>query len=102
MRWLYATGVAIGLATMVIAIWPTDDGGYCGSVLTPHQSFAAYDSGGRAYTYFDACDDRAALHGTLVVVGSAASGLLIGASLRPLARRRDASPAVEVGAGQAP
>ena len=31
-RWLYAIGVVVGVAAMVMALWPTDGGGYCGSV----------------------------------------------------------------------
>jgi hypothetical protein len=96
-RWLHLTGVAIGLATVVIGFRPTDGGGYCGSVLHPGQGVEAYDSGGSTYAYFDACDDRATIHGVLVMLGSAVSGLLIGASLQSLRRgRRDASPTAEV------
>ena len=62
-------------------------------MLNPHQAGEAYDSGADAYSYFNACDDRAAVHGMLVIVGSAATGLLIGTALRPLwRRRRDSSP----------
>lgn len=96
-RWLYAIGVGVGLATVVIALWPTDGGGYCGSVLHPGQGVEAYDSGGSTYAYFDACDDRATIHGVLVMLGSAVSGLLIGASLQSLrCGRPDASCAAEV------
>lgn len=81
-RWLYAVSVVLAVATMVVGLWPTDSGGYCGSVLLPGQGVEAYDSGGSAHRYFDACDDRAAVHGVLVMLGGAGSGLLLGASLR--------------------
>lgn len=83
---LYAAGVAVGVATLVVAVWPTDPGGgYCGSVLNPGQAREAYDSGGDAYSYFKACDRRASVQGMITVAGSAAAGVLLGLSFR----RRD-------------
>lgn len=91
--WLYSLGVAMGLATLVVAITPADGGfyeggGWCGSVLHPGQFVESYDAQGDPLNYFDRCDDRAAWHGALVLVGSATSGLLIGNSLVPNGARR--------------
>lgn len=95
-RGRYALGVAVGAATLVLALWPTDpSGGYCGSVLNPHRSQEGYDLSDNVNSYFKACDEKAAVYGMLVMMGSAATGLLIATSLQPLRRRRsDSSSAV--------
>jgi hypothetical protein len=81
-RRLYFVGVAIGLATIVVGLWLTDSGGWCGPVLIPGQAVEAYDGVTPATRYFDACDERALLHASLMLLGSAASALAIGTSLR--------------------
>ncbi len=91
--WLYGLGVVIGLATLFVAITPADGGfyeggGWCGSVLSPGQYEETYDGQGDPLYYFDRCDERAAWHGALVLVGSTVSGLLVGNSLVPIGSRR--------------
>lgn len=81
-RRLYFTGVFIGLVAIVVGLWPTDSGGWCGPVLIPGHGVEAYDGITPASRYFDACDDRALLHACLLLLASAMSALLIGASLR--------------------
>lgn len=88
--WVYWIGVAIGLGTLFVAIFPTDEGGVCGSVLNPYQAEESLDWGPDPFRYFERCDDRAAIHGMLVLGGSATSGLLVGNALVLLgSRRRD-------------
>ena len=82
-RWLYLVGVLVGLAAIVAGLWPTDAGGWCGSVLIPGQGVEAYDGVAPASQYFDACDARGVLQACLMLLGSAGSALAIGASLRP-------------------
>ena len=82
-RWLYFVGVLVGLAAIVAGLWPTDAGGWCGSVLIPGQGVEGYDGVAPAGQYFDACDERGVLQACLMLLGSAGSALVISASLRP-------------------
>ena len=67
-HWLYGVGVVMCLATLALALWPTDPpggGGLCGSVLHPHTDrdvigMLAAEDGFEPTSYVQACDDERA------------------------------------------
>ena len=96
-HWLYGAGVAMGLATLALALWPTDPpgwGGLCGSVLHPHTDrdvigMLAAEDGFDPTSYVRACDDERARNMRLVALGGSLTVVLVGASIVPSGTRRE-------------
>lgn len=95
-HWLYGVGVVMCLATLALALWPTDPpggGGLCGSVLHPHTDrdvigMLAAEDGFEPTSYVQACDDERARNIRLVALGGLLTVVLVSASIVPGGTRR--------------